>query len=176
MHQENHFLAIVQAISLVGLMLAVLVGCENAGNRHAVALEKEPPRMAGAEFSCQHSYWCADIQGPITAKYLNVEKEGRFGKVGIGLPREKVIENKLEVNGTILAEEILVAAHVADYVFSPEYKLEPLEFVDAFIKKHHHLPGIPSKLAVESGGGRMKIGDSYKALLEKSINLLQQDR
>ena len=40
----------------------------------------------------------------------------------------------------------------ADYVFADDYKLMPLEEVEAFVKKHNHLPNVPSANAmVETG-------------------------
>lgn len=70
-----------------------------------------------------------DVNGPISAKQLFIAEQGRFSKAGIGLPKEHAITNELEVNVTILAEEILVEANVADYVFSPTYDLKSLEYV-----------------------------------------------
>jgi hypothetical protein len=164
----------------VASIIAVLGGCENAGNRHAVALEKEPGEMRNAEFTCGHSYWCADIKGPISAKHLHVAEEGRFAKVGIGFPKEKSIESALEVKGTILAEEILVQANVADYVFAPGYELKSLAFVEEFIQRHQHLPGISSASDAAANEGRVEIGNSYRLLLEKIEELtlysIQQEK
>ena len=73
----------------------------------------------------------------------------------------------IKVDGTLLAEEILVEVVVPDYVFTSSYDLKPLEFVEDFINENHHLPGIPSSASVEAAGGKIPIGDSYRGILEK---------
>lgn len=100
-------------------------------------------------------------------KTPSIHEQVRFSQVGIGVPKDHEIKNELEVNGTVLAEEILVQANVADYVFTPAYELKPLEFVEDFINKHHHLPGVAPKSAIEATGGKISVGQSYQALLEK---------
>lgn len=103
----------------------------------------------------------------IQAASIMVVDQGRFLQLGIGLPKGYQQENSLEVNGTILAKEILVKAKVADYVFSPAYDLKSIDYVEEFIQQHHHLPGIPSELAIIADGGKISVGDSYRLLLEK---------
>ncbi len=71
------------------------------------------------------------------------------GKIGMGVDPAKFVGNyRLYVNGGILAEKVRVAvygsAFWADYVFAPDYRLKPLEEVEAFIAENKHLPGIPS--------------------------------
>lgn len=63
---------------------------------------------------------------------------------------------RLLVEGGILTEKVKIAlsntADWADYVFSDEYKLMPLNEVEMFIKENNHLPGIKSaKDLVETG-------------------------
>ena len=59
---------------------------------------------------------------------------------------------KLNVAGTIRAEEIIVNTSGADYVFSPEYKLASLAEVEQHIKENQHLPDMPSAKEVQSKG------------------------
>jgi hypothetical protein len=63
---------------------------------------------------------------------------------------------RLLVEGGILTEKVKIALSTttdwADYVFSDEYKLMPLNEVEMFIKENNHLPGIKSaKDLVETG-------------------------
>ena len=55
---------------------------------------------------------------------------------------------RLLVEGGILTEKVKVAlrstANWADYVFANDYKLMPLNEVEAFVKENKHLPGVAS--------------------------------
>src|SRR5690554_8184748 len=79
------------------------------------------------------------------------EKDGKIG-IGTDTPDEL-----LTVKGTIHTQEVKVdldGAVAPDYVFEiyyngfsktlPEYKLISLEELEAFLKKNHHLPQVPS--------------------------------
>ncbi len=64
---------------------------------------------------------------------------------------------RLYVEGGILTEQVKIALKSssgwADYVFYPDYKLQPLIEVKAFIEREGHLPNMPSaaKLYQEEG-------------------------
>ncbi|GAA4798766.1 hypothetical protein GCM10023231_29410 [Olivibacter ginsenosidimutans] len=85
------------------------------------------------------------------------------GNVGIGI---RTPAEKLAVNGTIRAKEIKVeAANWADYVFEESYALPTLNEIEAYVRAHRHLPGIPDKRqAAEEGIG---LGEMNRKLLEK---------
>lgn len=82
------------------------------------------------------------------------------GKTHIGKGRPKVggiAQNAmLSVDGLILAKEVRVAVstttHWADYVFENNYKLKSLYEVEEYIKKHKHLPNVPSAEDVTKNG------------------------
>ena len=61
---------------------------------------------------------------------------------------------KLNVVGGILTDSIRVAhvIHWSDHVFADDYKLMNLADLGSFIKRHHHLPGIPAQHEVEEQG------------------------
>jgi hypothetical protein len=78
---------------------------------------------------------------------------------------------KLAVNGSIRARELVIENQVGDwtawpdYVFAPEYKLMPLNELEAWVNTHRHLPGIPSAKEVATSG--VAIGELQRKLLEK---------
>ncbi|HYG51222.1 MAG TPA: hypothetical protein VD905_09985, partial [Flavobacteriales bacterium] len=63
---------------------------------------------------------------------------------------------KLYVQSGILTERVKVAVngsiHWVDYVFGKNYRLRPLEEVEAYIKENSHLPEVPSTAEVEKEG------------------------
>lgn len=72
---------------------------------------------------------------------------------------------KLSVNGNIKATEIKVEAQTADFVFEEDYKLRPLNVVEAFVKENKHLPEIPSAKQMEADG--VNVAEMNKLLLQK---------
>lgn len=79
-------------------------------------------------------------------------------RIGVGVPKVGGIAQNamLSVDGLILAKEIRVAVstttHWADYVFEKGYKLQDLSEVEEYIKKHKHLPNVPSAEDVTKNG------------------------
>ena len=84
------------------------------------------------------------------------------GNVGIGTSNPT---QKLSVNGTIQAKEIIVNTGWSDFVFDNNYKLRPLTEVEQFVKTNKHLPEIPSQKEVEKNG--VQLGDISSKLLMK---------
>ena len=76
-------------------------------------------------------------------------RNGNIGIGGITNPGEM-----LTVNGKICAKSLRITANScwADYVFSKDYELMPLEQVETFITKNHHLPNVPSANKIENNG------------------------
>ncbi len=74
-------------------------------------------------------------------------------------------QHLLHVAGTIGATQIIVSATGADYVFAPNYRLQPLPEVASYIKANGHLPGIPPAAEVEAQG--VNLGDMQSKLLAK---------
>jgi hypothetical protein len=73
----------------------------------------------------------------------------------------------LSVDGKIMAEEVTVQNSTAwpDYVFANDYKLMPLNELEASINKNKHLPNIPSAAVVEKEG--ISLGQMNRKLMEK---------
>jgi len=98
------------------------------------------------------------------------------GFVGIGVDDPT---NKLEVAGTIRAEEVIVEAQPwADYVFEDGYELLTLADVASHIEEHGHLPGVPSEYDVARGG--LSVGQSQALMMAKieelTLYILQQEQ
>jgi len=98
------------------------------------------------------------------------------GGVGIGTTTPGAY--KLAVNGTIRAKEIIVDTGWSDYVFAEDYRLAPLSEVEAHIKEHKHLPGIPSAAKIEQEG--VSLGEMQAKFLQKieelTLHQIEQEK
>ncbi len=97
------------------------------------------------------------------------------GNVGIGITNPTA---KLEVDGTIISEEIKVqVVSGPDYVFSPDYELRTLEETKTYIEENQHLPEIPSAAEMEANG--VALGEMNMLLLKKieelTLYILEQE-
>lgn len=73
---------------------------------------------------------------------------------------------KVMGDGTVWATEVNVQlTPFPDYVFNKNYDLSPLEDVEKFINKHHHLPNLPSANEVEKNN--IGLGELNRKMLEK---------
>jgi hypothetical protein len=97
------------------------------------------------------------------------------GNVGIGTTNPT---QKLSVNGTIRAKEVIVDTGWSDYVFAPGYRLAPLSEVEQHIKADGHLPGIPSAAQVAEHG--VTVGEMQAKLLAKieelTLHQIEQEK
>lgn len=87
---------------------------------------------------------------------------------------------KLAVNGKIIAEEVVIKLNSAwpDFVFGDDYNLPSLGELEAFVKTHNHLPGIPSADKVSEQG--VELAEMNRLLLQKieelTLYLIQQQK
>lgn len=110
-----------------------------------------------------------------------------FGKVGDELKDSKMVEfmridlntgnlligktiqqnsiYKLDVNGPIRANEIIVNLNGADFVFEKGYKLMPLTELEKFVKEQKHLPEVASAKEMKENG--TDLGNLNSKLLQK---------
>jgi hypothetical protein len=85
------------------------------------------------------------------------------GNVGIGTTSP---QNKLDVNGTIRAKEIIATLDGwSDYVFDDFYKLLPLGELEKYITAKNKLPEVPSEKEVIKDG--VSLGEMNSLLLKK---------
>jgi hypothetical protein len=84
------------------------------------------------------------------------------GNVGIGVESPVY---KLEVCGTIRADEVLVQTGWCDYVFDKNYQLKSIDELEQYINENKHLPGIAPASEVEKEG--LKVAEMNKAMMEK---------
>ena len=87
--------------------------------------------------------------------------------------------SSLAVNGTIKAKNLTLRPEAwADYVLEKSYRLPSLSAVEDYIRKEHHLPGIPSAAAVQANG--VDVGETQTALLKKieeiTLYSIEQDK
>jgi hypothetical protein len=75
------------------------------------------------------------------------------GNVGIGTAN--TAGHKLNVNGIIRANEVVVETGWADYVFENDYKLKDLKEVEHFISENKHLPDVPSAKSIQEKGAHV---------------------
>ena len=69
-------------------------------------------------------------------------------------------------DGLVFCREVEVSLSAfPDYVFEDDYHLMPLRDVESYIKKHKHLPNVPSAKEVEEDG--IGLGELNKILMEK---------
>lgn len=96
---------------------------------------------------------------------VNWQSNDLFAAGHVGLGTTPSQNFRLSVNGNIRAKEITVETGWADFVFDPDYDLDSIEEVEAFIQKNGHLKDIPSAAHVEQHG--VGLAEMNKKLLQK---------
>ena len=98
------------------------------------------------------------------------------GKVSINTER---IDKELNVNGTILAKELILESdNWSDFVFENDYPLRSLKELRQFILKNGKLPEMPSAAEITKDGicmSQMQIRLLQK-IEELTLYLIQQDQ
>lgn len=106
-------------------------------------------------------------------------KSNTAGKYGISIQPKNATDNAIQVlgtdntrnfsiqsNGEVYARKYRTTlANIPDYVFASDYNLMPLSELRAFIRKHSHLPNVPSAAEFEQTG--VDLGELNRVLLEK---------
>lgn len=109
-----------------------------------------------------------------THEYVAIRDYYVLGRLGIGTISPNY---KLDVRGTIRANEIIVNTTGADFVFAEGYQLRPLSEVKTFIQENKHLPEIKSAQEMQENG--VGINELQTQLLQKieelTLYILQQE-
>ncbi len=99
------------------------------------------------------------------------------GNVLIGRDGQVNSVYKLDVNGFVRANEIVVNTTGADFVFEPTYHLYPLAGLKKYLDQNHHLPEIPSAKEMQTNG--LNLGENQTKLLQKveelTLYLIEKD-
>lgn len=113
----------------------------------------------------------------------NVSQTDTSQRIIIGAMPSTIPGNyKLYVSNGILAERVKVALKSSDkwsdYVFADNYTLRPLKDVEAYVKEHKHLPGVPSAQEVVDQG--IDVAEMNAKLLEKieelTLHMIRQEK
>ncbi len=91
------------------------------------------------------------------------------GNLLVGKTTQTNTAYKIDVNGSIRSNSIVVNTTGADFVFAPGYKLSSLATVDRYIQKNHHLPGIASANEMRANG--LNVAENQTKLLQKTEEL-----
>lgn len=91
------------------------------------------------------------------------------GNVLVGKTTQANPDYKLDVNGDVRANKVVVNTTGADYVFDSSYSLPKLDTLDKYIRMHRHLPGIPSAGQMQNEG--LDVGANQTMLLQKMEEL-----
>jgi len=93
----------------------------------------------------------------------NVVSVNSSANVGVGTTNP---QSKFAVNGTITAKEVKVTqSGWSDYVFAEDYRLLPLDELEAYVNKEKHLPDIPAAKEVEKDG--LAIAETLSKQMQK---------
>ena len=127
----------------------------------------------GAMSYAQESLYLSPASSKTVSNSLIITSDGNVG-IGKASP-----EDALEVNGRIHAKSVKVDLEGwADFVFASDYELPSLTEMEAYIKKHGHLQGIPSEQEALSQG--IDLGEMNTLLLQKveelTLHLIEKDK
>lgn len=85
---------------------------------------------------------------------------------------------KLDVNGSIRANEVVVNTTGADFVFKNDYYLMKLKNLEQYIKQNKHLPDIPAACEMQTNG--MSVSELNTTLLRKieelTLYIIEQNK
>jgi len=98
------------------------------------------------------------------------------GKLGIGTTNP---QTELAVNGIISSKEVKVTADGwSDFVFQDDYKLPSMDDVASYIRKHKHLPDIPSSENIKNDGLPIAamLSKQMQKIEELTLYLIEQSR
>jgi hypothetical protein len=161
---SSEFAMELQAAGSSGNVYLGLVGAINGSNRNYTYLVNAPAigysgilvSTAGTATPIPFTMWVGG------SERFRVLTNGNFL---IGKTSQTNSNYKLDVNGRVRANEVVVNTSGADFVFEENYPLLSLKEVEQHIKAEKHLPGIPSATEMQENG--MGLGEMQNKLLQK---------
>lgn len=104
----------------------------------------------------------------LCAVRLSLQDNGNIympGNLLIGKTTQTNATYKIDVNGNVRANKVVVNTTGADFVFEPGYQLPSLYTLETYIKKNRHLPGIAPAAEMQQDG--VDVGEHTTNLLQK---------
>jgi hypothetical protein len=108
----------------------------------------------------------------VGGKVMSILRNGDVGisKGNLLIGKDSQVNNtyRLDVDGKVRVNEVVVNTTGADFVFANNYRLRPLSEVEAFIKRHQHLPEIaPAAEMQKNGVGLSKLSTQLLQKVEE---------
>jgi len=146
------------------LTKALAVGCTDGGPAETFLVNGNGSTGIGTNFI--PSGFKLAVAGGGTKININSSATGSSAGSAIEVDDLTGTNFKVKSSGFVYARSIEVTlANFPDYVFSNNYKLMTLAEVEAYIKKNHHLPNVPSAIEVEKNGANL--GELARIQMEK---------
>jgi len=131
----------------------------------------------------QQAYWLTGTNGMLriggnggtepSTGVLNIDMNGNSAFGG-----NTSANYKLNVWGSLRANQVTVNTTGADFVFEPSYRLPSLREVENYIRANHHLPDVAPAKQMQAEG--VNLGDNQTLLLQKveelTLYIIQQDK
>lgn len=161
--------------STVGLLIGSIIGRGNGYSYNAAKINMNiEDAWSGGNYSSRISFWTTGNNSTILER-MRIDKNGN---VLINKTSQTNTAYKLDVNGKIRANEIVVNTSGADFVFENNYKLRALDEVESFIKENGHLPEIQSAEEMQESG--LSLSEMNTKLLQKveelTLYLIEQNK
>lgn len=140
----------------------LILGGDNGSNHGYWKLSKSPTSYTGT-LSLSYNTGIYGGDHPM----MHFIYSSSSGQVVIGSSSSLVGGCALAVEGKIGARELIISNQTPfpDYVFYPNYKLQPLSEIEKFIAKNYHLPDMPSTTEVKKNG--LEVGKITNILVQK---------
>lgn len=124
------------------------------------------------------------VVGSSRGFYLNSNNRNFFSITEDAITFSDANQDLFKINSTgyLYTRKVVVTLTnpFPDYVFSKTYILKPLNELELFIKKHQHLPNIPSAQEISQNNNQLELGEMQLKLLEKveelTLYIIQQQK
>jgi len=123
-------------------------------------------------------YALLQCTGKAGTSFGNIVLNGSGGNVLIAKTSQANPNYKLDINGDVRANRVVVNTTGADFVFDSSYKLMSLGEVENYIQQNHHLPEIAPAAEMRENGA--DLGENQTKLLQKveelTLYLIEQNK